>query len=166
MNVTVVARRDVFERAIATASQLGESESMPLPGFSAPLDHIRAFLNRAWAVIEEALRSAYLFGKEQAGELFETARQTVQQMIEQAADEAEELQAALLEKLRAYVSSMLSGTISLLPSEYQIGGRAYIMESISCTQKVMFSGSLKASLERVFELTSEGSLEIETCYSA
>ncbi len=53
-----------------------------------------------------------------------------------------------------------------MPSQYRIGDRTFVIESIACTQKVMLSGSLKASLDRVYEYTAEGSFDVETHYAA
>jgi hypothetical protein len=165
MQMTIIASREIFEHALSTASRVGESEESVGSGAHAPLDLARNLLNAAWSAIDEALRCAYIYGREQALVLYNTARTTVEESIKQLGEDAEEFQAALLDRLRAYIGDMLTGTISLLPSEYRVGGRAFTMRSIACTQTVMLSGSLKASLERVFVLTSEGSFEIETHYS-
>ena len=166
MNLTIVASRPVFEQALASARELGKSEAIPLPGLHSPLDNIRAYLDEAWAAIEGALRHAFLYGKQQAVDLFESARVTTRAMLKKAASKAGDLQTALLEKLRIYIRDMITGSIALLPSEYRVGDRSFVMQSIGCTQKVMLSGSLEASLDNVFELTSEGSFEIEAHYAA
>ncbi len=94
MYMTIVASREVFEHALSTAGGLGEGKGMPLTGLHAPLDHIRVYLEEAWTAIDEALRQAFLHGKERAGRLFESARSTVQAMIEKAGHAAEDLQTA------------------------------------------------------------------------
>ena len=79
-----IVTRQGFEAALAASNAVGSSE--PLVGLAAPLD--ASWLGRiseAWDAVESALRDAYQWGREAAGEAVAAAVAQAEELVRSAA---------------------------------------------------------------------------------
>jgi hypothetical protein len=163
MELTIVASREVFERAMAAAARLGDGEE--ISGLAAPLDSIRGFLEEAWTVVGGALRKAYQWGKDRVQDVLDAAVVKVEELMERVGSKARDLQAALLARINAFVREEVFGTLALVPTEFKVGERTFALTTLKCSQKLMMSGSVKANLMEVFSLVSSGEIVVEANYA-
>jgi hypothetical protein len=162
MNLVIVTSRPIFERALGAADQLGKGGN--IKGLAASTDAIRAYLDEAWDYIHEAITKAYEYGRERASKLLDSAVVKIEELLERAGNKARDLHTAILERLQLFLREVIQGSMSLVPGEYQVGDRAFRLAGMKCTQKVMMTGSVKASLAEVFSLVSSGEISIEAQY--
>jgi hypothetical protein len=162
MNLTIVTSRPIFEQALQAARQLGKGSEFK--GLNAPTDAIRAYLEEAWDLIHDGLKSAYEFGRDRVQGLLDAAVVKTEELLRRAGSNARDLHTALLERLQLFMRNLIQGTMRLFPTEYTIGDQAFRMSGMKCTQKVLVTGSIKMSLTEAFSLVSTGEIAIEAQY--
>jgi hypothetical protein len=164
MNMTVIISQDVFDTALKSARKI--NAGAPVEGMAgASKADIIGWLERAWGQIEKAVKMAYLYGREKATDLISAAVRTTDTVLTEAGAQAQEVHAALLGRLRAFLIDLTKGSVQLTPSEYTVSGRAFRLKSISCKHKLVMTGSLSVNLTELFSLVSSGEIEVEAEYA-
>ena len=162
MNLVIVASRPIFDQALQAADQLGKGGE--IKGLATATHAIRAYLDDAWDYIHDALIKGYEYGRDKAQVLFDAAIDKAEELLQRAGSNMRDLHTALLEKLQLFVRKLIQDSMSLIPTEYQVGERAFRLSSLKCSQKVMVTGSVKTSLTEAFSLVSSGEISIEAQY--
>jgi hypothetical protein len=163
MNVTVIAGNEVFVAALKSAREVRQGPS--LSGLAAPLDAgLMADADTTWSLIEEALKTAYRHGRDQAVALFDAAWAKAEALIASAGRKGGQVYDLLLARAQKYLDDFIRGAIARLATQHAIGDGLYGLTSIRCTQKIVLTGSLKATLTDVFALTTSGEIEIVAEY--
>jgi hypothetical protein len=164
MQISVLASRDVFDQAIRDARKADAQTSVD--GFASVLDlGLQGRLEEAWGAIESALKAGFQFGQAKAQEMFDAAVAATEQLLAEAGHKADEIQRRLLERMQGYVQSYVQGAITRIPASISVGNTRYVVTSVTCTQKILLAGSIKASLAAAFELTVNGELQVAVAYS-
>jgi hypothetical protein len=75
------------------------------------------------------------------------------------------LRAALLQRLQVFVQRFIANALERVPTAIAVGGRTYNITKVTCTQKLVITGSLKMNLTEVFSLASNGELKVAVDYA-
>lgn len=164
MQVKVIADHTVFEVALQAADQIGKPGT--LEGLNSPLQGaLVGWVEEAWDAIATALQQAFEFGAERARPLLDQAQQTMEDVLNKAGPQAQEVKTLLLARLREYLHTFIDGMLQHVRAEIQIGNMTLRLHQVQLSQKLIFGGSLKLSLTEAFGLTSEGELQIDASYA-
>jgi hypothetical protein len=165
MILTGTLTRDGFEQAIANADAAGISTD--LEGLSSPGDgELRGLTQEIWESIRLGLRKAFLLllGRDKAREAMDLAIAKAQAAIESAGTRARELQAQLLEKIQAYLTTVVDAALQQVRPELVLGGQTMPLTSVSVAQRITLGGEIGLTLEGLFSLTSDGEIEVAAQY--
>lgn len=161
---TTIASRDVLDEALSAAKGVVSPDT--LEGLASPLDAtMLGRLNTAWDFIQNALVMGFERGREQAQSAFGAAVDKVEELLSESGTRAGELQSALLERLQKFMQTYTQGMLAHIPISFEISDSEYKLTKVTCTQKVLFAGSIKTNLAEVFSLTSTGDIGVATEYS-
>jgi hypothetical protein len=163
MNFSIVANRADLEQALKQARAF------------TPLDHnthlnanvnagLLGRLDAVWESIESALRKGYKFGTEAARDALTNAIAQAEKLIAEAGAFANDCQQALLEKLQLFVKGFISSAMQRVPESIPISGREFRISKVTCTQKLVLTGSISVNVTEVFSLASNGELELAVDY--
>jgi hypothetical protein len=163
MNISILASRDDLEQALNDARTLITLEHNT---------HLNATVNAGllgrldtvWETIEGALRKGYKFGSEAARDALEIAIAQAELLIADAGTLANEFHQALLEKLHLFVKGFIRSAMQRVPDSLAIAGRNFRIARVTCTQKIVLTGSLEINLTQVVSLASNGELELAVDY--
>jgi hypothetical protein len=111
-----------------------------------------------------ALRRGYEFGSDIARGLLEKAIAQAEQLITEAGSRARDVHEALLQKLQVFVQSFTNNVLRRIPTSITVGVLNYNISKVTCTQKLVMTGSIKMNLTEVFSLTSNGELQVAVDY--
>jgi hypothetical protein len=159
MNFSIVANRADLEQALKQARAF------------TPLDHnthlnatvnagLLGRLDAVWESIESALRKGYKFGTD----ALTNAIAQAEKLIAEAGAFANDCQQALLEKLQLFVKGFISSAMQRVPESIPISGREFRISKVTCTQKLVLTGSISVNVTEVFSLASNGELELAVDY--
>lgn len=165
MDVSLVVDPDVFERAKAAARHV-KPYSISSEGLHAPLDGaLEGRIDDAWGEIESALNKGYQLGKEKAREVLNKALQRVDEIIHGAGAKSLMVLQGILQRLHTFNQTFVQGALERFPNQVSISGVAYQLNTLNFTQKIIMSGSLAISLEKVFEMVAEGEIAVGANYA-
>ena len=155
MNITVIGSRAVFDEALESARQVGKGGAVK--GLAAPLaGALGGRLEEAWNEVERALRQGFQFGKEKAQAALDAAVTKVEELLVDAGKQARDVHELLLQRLHEFAQTYTQGALARVPTAVEVGGQAYTLTTVQCTQKLIVTGSIKANLTEVFSLASNG----------
>lgn len=163
MNVSIMASRADLDHALKDArsfspldvnTQLNATVNASLLGR----------LDSVWDSIESALRKGYKFGTEAARDALTSAIGQAEQLIAEAGAFANDCQQTLLEKLQLFVKGFINSAMQRVPESISIAGREFRISKVTCTQKLVLTGSIKVNLTEVFSLASSGELQLAVDY--
>jgi hypothetical protein len=163
MNISIIASRADLDQALNSARQV------------TPLEHnthlnatvnagLLGRLDSVWEAIEHALRKGYKFGTDAARDALASAVSQAEQLIAEAGALANEFHETLLEKLQVFVRGFVNSAMQRVPDSLNIAGRNFTIAKVTCTQKIVLTGSLQTNLTEVFSLASSGELELAVDY--
>ena len=153
MEMLIIVGDEIHDQALAKA------RAIPLVpaaggrgGLNAPLpDEARQWFDRIWDTTEAALLRARRQGKE-AAEGFVTKVET---LLEEASaalkDRFQLLRDRLLERLSEYMTALIDAALKLVRPTLSVGGLMLPVRSVTVEQRLMLSGSVKASLQEIIE---------------
>jgi hypothetical protein len=164
MKLVILADRAAFESALACARTQG---SEPPKGLAAPAySKLLGLIGEAWDAIEAALRQVFVFGVERGREAVDAAIALTEELAKKAGDQVRQFHDAIVERLRSYESAFVESTLGRVRSSLSVGGAPFHLDGIEVSQKVLLSGSLKATITEVCSLSTGGETTIVTRYSA
>lgn len=163
MNMTAVANRADFEQALQAARAVGPVTVGTSLNAAADAG-LLGRLDEVWDNVEAALKRGYKFGADAARSLFDTAVEKARQLIAEAGNKANDLHQLLLEKLRVFVNGLINNALQRMPETVTFGARTFKVARISCSQKVVLTGSITTNLAEVFSLAASGELEVAAEY--
>lgn len=166
MDMLVIVSDEIHTAALARARTLGR----PLPDgtgtLKAPLtDDAIQWLDKIWDASEAALLRARRQGKAAAKELVEKVDALLKEASAALADRFQALRQALTMRLNEYITDVIDAAIKLVRPSVTIGDRLLHIASVSVEQRIMLSGSVKASLQEIVELVAEGELTLSAEYA-
>ncbi len=162
--LTAVLGRDQFERALATASAVGTATT-PVTGLVVPLEVTwRDRVAQAWDAIAAALREAFERGRDVAAGLVDAAVRAAEDCIREAGERARDVQQALLERLQTYLRSLVDEALTQVRPEIAVGDVTLPLQSVQISQEIATSGSLKAAITELVQVTAEGRLGVSAVY--
>jgi hypothetical protein len=77
---------------------------------------------------------------------------------------AQDLKEVIRQRLQQFLVSIVDGALALVRPQLDIGGNLFALSSVSISHTLKMTGSIKASLEEVCELVSEGQIEVGAEY--
>ena len=163
MNISIVASRADLEQALKDArafSPLDQDTQLHATANAGLLGR----LDSVWDSIETALRKGYKFGADAARDALNSAISQTEQLISEAGALANQFQEALLEKLQLFVRGFINSALQRVPDSLIISGRDFKISKVTCTQKLVLTGSLSVNVTEVFSLASNGELELAVDY--
>lgn len=162
--LTAVLGRDQFERALAAASAVG-GPGAPITGLAVPLEVTwRDRVAEAWDAIAAALREAFERGRDVAAELVDAAVRAAEDCVREAGERARDVQQALLDRLRTYLAGLIDEALTQVRPAVVLGDVTLPLQSVQISQEIATSGSLKASITELVQVTAEGRLGISAVY--
>jgi F0F1-type ATP synthase membrane subunit b/b' len=162
--VGVVTRQE-FEAALKAADDEGKDGNYA--GLHAPLDAgLRGKIAEVWNSIKSALRGAYVHGKEESQLALDKAVAQAESLIASAGAHARDVQQALQDKISRYLSRFVDAALSQVKATVRVGGADLRLDAVEVSQSISLTGSLKASLQEIVGLTSEGQLTVNASYKA
>lgn len=165
MGMTTLSTRRGFERALEVARSVGDDT--PLPGLAAPLEgSVLGRVAEAWDAIDSALRDAYWRGIQAAQAAVDVAVARAEELVAAAGRKAEDVQAALLARLQTYLQTLVDEALAQVRDTITAGNRTLALTSVSLSQTIALSGSLKASIQEVASMTGTGELVVSAEYGA
>ena len=165
MNIVVLTDHALFDRAIRAGADYGKGKA---PSFlAAPLDGVsEGQLDEAWNILVETIDHARTATEDRIKELISAGYAKVEEILSAAKNKAKDIRAMLWEKLRAMVQDLIDGMLAQIRPELTVGGRTLYLNDIQVTQKVVLSGSIKASLADLCALASQGETQVTVNYIA
>lgn len=163
MHISIVASRTDLDQALKAArafnpiDQDTQLHATTHAGLWGRLDSV-------WDSIESALRKGYKLGAGAARSALDSAIAQADQLIAEADNLANQFQEALLEKLQLFVKGFINSALQRVPESLTIAGREFRISKVTCTQKMVLTGSLEMNVTKVFELASAGELELAVDY--
>lgn len=163
MHISVIADRRDFEQALKAVRDLSEGASNT--NLNAASDAgLLGRLDGVWDSIVSALRRGYEFGSDIAHSLLEEAIVEAEKLIAEAGNRARDVHEALLEKLQVFVQNFTTNVLKRISTTIAVGDLTYAIAKVTCTQKMVMTGSIKLNLTEVFALTSSGELQVAVDY--
>lgn len=163
--ITTLNASDQILDAALDASRKAGFGGRKLTGLNADLDNtLRGRLQEVWDSVEEAIRKAFVEGKQQARSLIEDSQRQIEELLKQAGAKARDLHASLLERMRVFVREFLGGALAMMPESIPIGAGRMKVKGFTCAQKIHLGGKLEVNLFKLCELVSEGEFEVTVEY--
>ena len=158
-----ITRAD-FEMAVARSAEVGSRER--LGGLSAPRDTpLRSRIDLVWDAVTNALRRAYVLGRDAAREAMDAAKAEAQALLVEAGARAQEVHDALLDKVQAYLTTVVDSALRQVRGELVLGGgRSLPLIRLEVRQRLSLSGEIGVTLESLLSLTSGGEIEVAAQY--
>lgn len=160
MNITVLSSSELVDTALDSAAQVKQ-----LKGLNTLPSDTMGKLEAIWVHVHDGLQSAYLARKEDVEEIFRGVAAHVKSALAAAGVKAQELQKLLLERLSRYMHALIDGMLSQVRAEFTVEGSRLRLSAIEISQSITLSGSVELSLQRAFELTSNGELSVNASYA-
>ena len=161
MNLVIVTGRETFESALAQA----RTTPRALTGMAAPVaGKLGGMIAEAWDAIEGALRAAFLWGKERAGEAIDAAIRITEELAARAGEEVRAFHDELISRLRRYENAFVENTLKQVRSTLLVGESVLALENIEVAQKIVVGGSLKATITELCAFTTSAESTIVTRY--
>ena len=166
--LTFAIDEDIVRRALDSSEpsvhHVGESGSGGL--YAADTNLFDAATTEAWAklraLVEKCTRQGTDFVKEEVVAFVEFVEETGQALGARAG----QLREWILTKIRELITKTFDLLLAALRTEITIGSRRYVLESVELEQKLIYSGSLQASLTELCEFTGGGELTLTGSYKA
>jgi hypothetical protein len=134
-------------------------------GLGAPLtDDVRQWIADVWDATEAALLKARREGRQAAAELVQKVDALLKQAAVELVDRYRAVKDAIAARLSAYITSVIDAALLRVRPALSIGGREMLVSSVTIEQRLMLSGSVKASLEEIVEFIAEGELTLSAEY--
>ena len=165
MQVTLIVDKSAFDKALRAADALGLNE-IQAGLFAAADGALAGRVEEAWESIQKALERVYRTGADAARPFIEVAEQTIERVLAEAGRTADDVVVALRAKLRAYVMTLVDEMLAQVREVLLVSGRPLRLNEVKLSQKLVVSGSLKASLAEVFALTGSSELAVDATYRA
>jgi hypothetical protein len=164
MRIVVMAERDCFEKALASARA---EQGAQLKGLAAPISGaLGGMIAEAWDAIEGALRKAFAWGTDRAREAIDNAVALAESLAERAGKQVREFQEAITQRLRAYHATFVDETLARIRSSVVLGDRTLALDNVELTHKVILTNSLKATITEVCSLAASGETAIVARYGS
>ena len=165
MKMLVVLGEDIFESALEAAHASSTMVGAGATGLGAPLtDDVRRRIDDVWDATEAALLKARREGRQAAAELVQKVDALLKQAAVELVDRYRVVKDAIAARLSAYITSVIDGALLRVRPALSIGGREMLVSSVTIEQRLMLSGSVKASLEEIVEFIAEGELTLSAEY--
>jgi len=163
MEIETIVDESSFETALRMARDTGTRTK--LRSLSAPLQGaMLGWVDEAWDRVEAVLRKAYRASRDALGGLRQEALAAVDSVLAKAGQKASEVEAALREKIEAYLRNFVDGALKRVPAAIDVGGSSLSLAKVQLTHKLVMTGSLKTSLDGALMLTTGGELTVQGEY--
>lgn len=164
MQVTSVITRQEFKIALGAARAVNAPASAA--GLTAGRDAgLWGSVSEVWDRIESALDSAYLFGKDAAVQKIDAALDAVDRLMDSVGRRAGEAQEWLLARVQAYLSTIIDIAVRHTRSTVTVGESVLVLEGVELAQKISLTGSLKAAISEICNLSANGEIAIIARYA-
>lgn len=161
----IIVGDDIHAAALAVARKSGTKKAGASGKLYAPLDDdAEDWLNRIWDATEAALLGARNKGKAAAAELIKRATDLATEAAKALKQRYDAVKARIAQKLNDYVQAVIDGALARIRPTLSVGGRDLPVVKVTMEQRLMISGSVKASLEEVCEFVAEGELTLSAEY--
>ena len=90
---------------------------------------------------------------------------SINALLEEAGQEANRVNAVMMEKLRVFGSELVKSALNLVPHDLIVGSSEYKLSEIGFGRKLMLSGKFEISLIKLAEFVASGEISIECKYA-
>jgi hypothetical protein len=165
METTAILSVADFEASLAAARSIGR-KGQSLPGLAAPIDGaLWGRLDEAWRTLESVLRQGWRAGKDAARSAIDGAVTKIEEIISGAGELAKDLTEAVMERIRTLMAELIDRAIANVRTTLTVDGAPMRLGGLQVSQKVGLSGGLALSAVRVWELVTNGELEVVATYT-
>jgi len=165
MELLVVVSDDIHWVALEAARKIGTVVPLPAHALHAPLnDEAKKWIEKIWDAAEGALGHARRVGVETARPFIEKVEALTVEAGKVLAKHAEDIRTAIAARLNKYVEGVIDSALQRVRPTMTIGGQELRVIRVILEQRLMFSGSLKASLEGICEFVAERELSLSVEY--
>lgn len=167
MEMLTLLSDDIHATALARAASIDGVTPAGGGVLLAPLsDEVRQWLDRIWDATEGALLRARRQGKEAATVLVQKVETLLHEAGTALAERFQVLSDALAARLNVYLAAVIDAAVSLVRPTLSIGGQMLRVTTVTVQQRLLLSGSIKASLQEIVELVAEGELTLSAQYGS
>jgi hypothetical protein len=163
--LVVILTGDVVKTAFSRAEQPQLTTSPQDSALYSVTGVFDAAFAEAWLMIEELVGDSLRLGWEQTKGRVASVADYVKNASVQLGNKSAEFQERLLKRLRLVVSETFDLILSSMRNEIKIGDRSYRLTSVELQQKLVFSGSLEASLTALCKFVGSGEFTVTGSYA-
>jgi len=156
---------DIVKVAFSRIEQLQRAAVLEDSALYAVSDVVNAAFTEAWLKIEELVGDALKLGWETTKERVASVAGYVMDASAKLGNKAAEFQERLLKQLRLLISETFDVILSSMRSEVKIGDLLYRLASVELQQKLVFSGSIEASLTALCKFVGSGEFVVTGSYT-
>lgn len=165
MDMLVIIDEDIHATALATARQADRRPATAGGKLHAALDDEEEdWFSRIWDATEAAILEARDKGKSAAREFIRQATELATAAAKALGERYRSVRARIARRLDAYVQTLVDAALARMRPILSVGDRELPVARIAVSQKLLLSGSAKASLEEVCAFVAEGELSVSVEY--
>lgn len=164
MLATAVITREDFEAALAAAREVGTVTVGG--GLASQLGaSLTGRIQEVWDHIDSALSRAYQYGLEKARDSLDAAVQAAEDLLASVGRQASAVHQELMARVETYLSGIIDRALATVRPTVTIGSRTLQLEGVDLSQTISLSGSLKATITDMVNLTASGQIIVNARYS-
>ncbi|MEV0117678.1 hypothetical protein AB0H77_31330 [Streptomyces sp. NPDC050844] len=163
MQAIAVITHDDFEAALAAAREV---DTLTVGGgLAAPLGAgLGGRVDALWDRVEDALVQAYEWGREKAQEALADAVAETEALLVSVGRQASAVHQAMMKRVTEYLTKLIDRALATVRPAVSVGKRTLELVGVEISQSVSLSGSLKASITDLVNLTASGQLVVHARY--
>jgi hypothetical protein len=162
----LATRRGLHDAALAAANALAAEPPLPAGRMNAPrLDDVKAWVTRLWDTAVGAIETAWEEGAAAAKSLVERFGEELRELRTSFAEGAAAVSEMVAERLAEYARNLTRNLLRQFEGELTLADRRFEVRGITVQQRIKMTGSLKASLNDLCSLVSEGEINISASYA-
>jgi hypothetical protein len=156
---------DIVKIAFSRAEHLQQTTELTDSALYAVSDVVNAAFTEAWLKIEELVGDSVKLGWENTKERVSSVAGYVTDASVKLGNKAAEFEERLLKQLRFVISETFDLILSSMRNEVKIGDLSYRLASVELQQKLVFSGSIEASLTALCKFAGSGEFIVSGTYA-
>ena len=162
--LTIAISEDVISRALDRAEPVFRQAATEGSLHAAPLDLFEAAAADAWNRLRTLVEDSVRVGAVAVQAEVERFVAFVAETAATLGKRGEEFRRWILAKVRELIAGTFDGLLALLRTDIIVGTRSYVLETVSMEHKVVYSGSLKASLTELVQFSGGGEFVLTGSY--
>jgi hypothetical protein len=163
--LVVTLTGDIVKTAFSRAEALAQTTLLKDTALFAASDVLSAAFEEAWLKIQELVGDSLRLGWEHTKERVASVSGYITDASAKLGNKAAEFQDLLLKQLRLVISETFDLILSSMRNEVKIGDLSYRLASVELQQKLVFSGSVEASITALCKFVGSGEFVVTGSYA-